>query len=148
MKPSERCYEFIKEFEGLRLNSYKDVVGIWTIGYGSIMYPDGSKVKSGETITKERADEMLEWEINIKAKSVDVFLSKCVISQNNFDALVSFAFNLGMGALQKSTLLKKVIKNPKDETIRSEFMKWNNAGGKPVAGLTRRRKSEADFYFS
>lgn len=148
MKPSQTCYDFIKKFEGLRLNSYKDVVGIWTIGYGSIMYPDGEKVKEGETITKERADELLEWEINLKAKSVDAFLSKNLISQCNFDSLVSFAFNLGIGALQKSTLLKKVIKNPKDVTIRSEFRKWNNAGGKPVAGLTRRRKEESDLYFS
>jgi lysozyme len=75
-------------------------------------------------------------------------LIKVELSDNQFSALVSFAFNLGAGALSKSTLLKKVNANPEDESIRAEFAKWDKAGGKQLRGLTRRRKAEADLYFS
>jgi lysozyme len=79
-------------------------------------------------------------------KSVDSFC-RDDINQNQFDALVSFAYNLGVGNLKSSTLLKKVNANPSDPTIRDEFMKWVNGGGKKLPGLVKRRQAEADLYF-
>lgn len=148
MNLSDQLYSFIKNFEGCRLKAYNDGVGIMTIGYGSTMYPEGTRVKEGDMITQERAEFMLKWEVILKAKSVAAFLYNVVLKQQQFDALVSFAYNVGVGNLQKSTLLKKVKLNPNDESIRDEFMKWNKAGGKTLEGLTRRRAAEADLYFS
>jgi len=148
MTPSNKCVDLIKRFEGCKLNAYLDPVGIPTIGYGSIMWPDGKRVKLGQKITLQQAEDMLKWEIDIKAKPVNSLLAKVAVNQNQFDALISFAYNLGIGALTRSTLLKKVIANPCDVSIRDEFMKWVNAGGKKLAGLVRRRKAEADLYFS
>ena len=154
MKPSESLYRTVKQFEGYRLEAYKDSAGVPTIGFGTIMYPDGKRVKMGDTITPVYADACLRWEVDNKTKSVAAFVSNVVLTQNQFDALVSFAYNLGVGALQKSTLLKKVIKDPNDTTIRDEFMKWNKVTDPvtknkiPVRGLTRRRQAEADLYFS
>jgi lysozyme len=70
------------------------------------------------------------------------------ISQSQFDALCSFAYNVGIGNLQKSTLIKKVNTNPSDPTIKDEFIKWNKGAGKVLAGLTKRRQAESDLYFS
>ena len=148
MTPSNKCVELIKRFEGCKLNAYLDPIGIPTIGYGSIMWPDGKRVKLGQKITLQQAEDMLKWEIDIKAKPVNSLLAKVAVNQNQFDALISFAYNLGIGALTRSTLLKKVIANPCDASIRDEFNKWVNAGGKKLAGLVRRRKAEADLYFS
>jgi lysozyme len=150
MKPSEQAYKIIKQFEGVRLKAYRDPVGIWTIGYGTTYYPDGSSVKQYDSITIDRADFLLRWQVLAKAGEVDK-LVKC-LTQNQFDALVSFAYNVGTGALKKSTLLKKVLANPNDPTIEQEFLKWNKARIKgvltPLLGLTKRRQSEADLYFS
>lgn len=148
MTPSNKCVELIKRFEECKLNAYLDPIGIPTIGYGSIMWPDGKRVKLGQKITLQQAEDMLKWEIDIKAKPVNSLLAKVAVNQNQFDALISFAYNLGIGALTRSTLLKKVIANPCDASIMDEFMKWVNAGGKKLAGLVRRRKAEADLYFS
>lgn len=146
MKPSENCYNTIKQFEGLRLNAYLDAVKVPTIGYGNTFYENGQKVRIGDKITKERADELLKFTVDDFAESVSLRLTAAV-NQNQFDALVSFAYNVGTGALAKSTLLKKVNANPCDPSIRTEFMKWDKAGGKVLAGLTKRRKLEADLYF-
>lgn len=148
MKVSQTGIDLIKSFEGLRLKSYKDSAGVWTIGYGTIMYPGGQKVTEGETITRQQAEEYLSYEVELKAASVRAFTASLNLSQHQFDALVSFAYNLGVGALQRSTLLKKVKVNKYDPTIRDEFMKWVNAGGRRLQGLVRRRKAEADLYFS
>lgn len=151
MTPSRDCYELIKSFEGLSLAAYKDpgsANGLpITIGYGTTMYDDGRKPKLGDVITKDRAQFLLEWEVNNKAKSVAAFLSKTNIKQCQFDGCVSFAYNCGVGAFQRSTLLKKIKANPNDPSIRAEFLKWNKAGGKTMKGLIRRRTAEADLYF-
>ena len=146
MKPSDNCYNLIKQFEGCRLKAYKDPIGIWTIGYGTIIYPDGAKVKEGDSITSERADFLLRWQVLTKSGEVDKVAKG--VNQNQFDALVSFAYNVGSGALKKSTLLKKLLINPNDPTIEQEFLKWNKAGGKELNGLTKRRQAESDLYFS
>lgn len=146
MKPSETCYSLIKQFEGLRLNAYLDSVGVPTIGWGSTFYEDGRRVRMGEKITKEQADTLFKKVVDNFAAEADKRILSAV-NQNQFDAIVSFTYNVGTGALAKSTLLKKVNANPCDPSIRDEFLKWDKAGGKVLAGLTKRRKQEADLYF-
>lgn len=145
MKPSESCYSLIRSFEGKRLKAYKDSVGIWTIGFGTTFYPDGSKVKPTDSITEERADFLLKWQVLTKSGEVDKIVKG--VNQNQFDALVSFAYNLGSGALKKSTLLKKLLVDPNDKSIEEEFLKWNKANGIALTGLTKRRQAESDLYF-
>jgi len=147
-KASQKGLDLIKRFEGLKLKPYQCPAGIPTIGYGNTYYPSGAKVKlTDPAITKEKAEELLKFLLTSYEKGVDSFC-RDDINQNQFDALTSFAYNVGVGNLQKSTLIKKVNKNPNDTTIRAEFMKWNKGGGKVLLGLTRRRQAEADLYFS
>jgi lysozyme len=152
MLPGKNCFDFIKSKEGLKLKSYQDSAGIWTIGYGTIMYEDQTPVKKGDEITQERAEKLIEQEITAKSVKINAALSSTSINQNQFDALVSFAYNVGTGGLLGSTLLKRVKTNPSDPSIRDAFLMWNKArvDGKLVAvqGLTNRRKAEADLYFS
>jgi lysozyme len=147
MNPGKSCIELVKEFEGCYLDAYKDPIGIPTIGIGTIKYPDGRKVKMGDKITLKQAEELLMHELNTKAIAIQHHFFNVAINQNQFDALLSFTYNLGVGALGKSTLLKKVKHNHNDPAIRNEFMKWVRAGGKVLPGLVRRRKAEADLYF-
>jgi lysozyme len=147
MRINDKGIALIKSFEGCKLRAYQDSVGIWTVGYGATFYQDGSKVKSVDILTQQQADDLLNYHVNLFADKVKPLI-KGELSDNQFSALVSFAFNLGAGALSKSTLLKKVNANPEDESIRAEFAKWDKAGGKQLRGLTRRRKAEADLYFS
>ena len=148
MKPSINCINLIKQFEGYRSKAYLDAVGVPTIGYGSTMWNDGKKVKLGETITLDSAGVLLYWQVN----KMCVILDALTLNQNQYDALSSFIYNIGSGAFSKSTLLKKVKINPKDETIRNEFLKWNkgrvNGLLTELKGLTIRRKAESDLYFS
>ena len=147
MKLNEAGKSLIKSFEGLKLTAYKCSANKDTIGYGNTFYEDGSKVKPGDKITKERAESLFELiaaEFEAKVKQLNL----PNLSDNQFSALVSFAYNAGLTNLVKSTLFRKVRANPNDATIRDEFMKWNKAGGKVLNGLTRRRKAEADLYFS
>ena len=147
-KASQKGLDLIKRFEGLKLKPYLCPASIWTIGYGNTYYPSGAKVKGTDpAITKEKAEELLKFLLTSYEKGVDSFC-RDDINQNQFDALTSFAYNVGVGNLQKSTLIKKVNKNPNDPSIRAEFMKWNKGGGKVLLGLTRRRQAEADLYFS
>ena len=147
-KASQKGLDLIKRFEGLKLKPYLCPASIATIGYGNTYYPSGAKVKlTDPAITKEKAEELLKFLLTSYEKGVDSFC-RDDINQNQFDALTSFAYNVGVGNLQKSTLIKKVNRNPNDPTIRAEFMKWNKGGGKVLLGLTRRRQAEADLYFS
>jgi lysozyme len=146
-KTGDAGINMIKTFEGLRLKPYACPAGIPTIGYGNTFYENGTKVKlSDPAITEERATELLKNSLISFEKYVD---SYCIdtITQNQFDALVSFCYNVGPGNLKKSSLLKKVNVNPNDETIRDAFMKWITGGGKVLKGLVRRRTAEADLYF-
>lgn len=139
--------EIIKSFEGFRSAPYKCPAGIPTIGYGATFYPDGKKVTLlDEHINEERATDLLKSMLVSFERYVDSYC-RDDINQNQFDALVSFAYNLGPANLKSSTLLKKVNSNPSDETIRAEFMKWVKAGGKTLKGLVRRREAEANLYF-
>jgi lysozyme len=146
MKLNKAGADLIKSFEGLKLNAYKCSANKETIGYGNTFYEDGSPVKMGDTITKERADSLFELIADSFAVKVKICIQKD-INENQFAALVSFAYNCGIGNLKSSTLLRKVNTNPNDATIREEFLKWNKASGKVLAGLTRRREAEANLYF-
>jgi len=137
----------IKKYEGLKLQAYICPAGIPTIGYGSTFYENGSKVVLGEKISIERADILLMNTV-LKFEQSIRDLVKSKVNDNQIGALTSFAFNVGVGNLKKSTLLKKVNANPADQSIRVEFMKWNKAGGKVLNGLTKRRAEEADLYFT
>jgi lysozyme len=147
MKPSGNALKIIKQFEGLRLNAYLDQVGIATIGYGNTRYPDGAKVNLGDKISIEKADAMLFFSLNDFAYWINHYVQTS-LTQNQFDALCSFTYNVGIGAFRKSTLLKKVNLNPNDPTIEMEFLKWNKAKGKVLPGLTKRRQQESDLYFA
>jgi lysozyme len=153
MKASQKGIDFIKSFEGCKLTAYKDSAGIPTVGYGTIQYPDGTPVKMGDVISSQRAKDLLAHEVALKTVGVQAAIKGLTLTQNQVDALISFAYNCGIRALQLSTLLKKVKANPNDPTIRAEFMKWNKARNpktkklEPVPGLTRRRAAEADLYF-
>ncbi len=147
-KTGSKGIELIKSFEGFRSKPYKCPAGVPTIGYGATFYPNGKKVTMADTpITEEMGTELLLSMLGSFERYVD---SYCVdtITQNQFDALVSFVYNLGPANLKSSTLLKKVNINPEDETIRVEFMKWVKAGGKTLQGLVKRRTAEADLYFA
>lgn len=141
MKIGEKGIDLIKTFEGCRLQSYQDSVGVWTIGYG---HTQG--VFAGQTITQEDAEALLRQDLSDFSKSVSRLVYGHNITQEQFDALVSFAYNLGVANLKSSTLLKKVKADPNDATIADEFRRWVYAGGKKLTGLVRRRESEAMLY--
>lgn len=144
---SSKLRELVKHFEGCKLTSYVCSAGHNTIGYGNTFYENGVKVKPGDKITQQRAEELLDV-ILIKFVQQTNELIKSNVNQNQRDALTDFAYNCGIGNLKSSTLLKKVNADPNDKTIRDEFMKWNKGGGKVLNGLTRRREAEANLYFS
>ena len=143
MKPSKNAIDLIKKWEGLYLESYLCPAKVPTIGYGTIRYPDGSKVKLGEKISLQKAEDLLIHEVN----KINIPL---ILNQNQYDALVSFVYNLGMGNFLKSTLYRKCKVNPYDLTIRDEFLKWSkarvNGELKRLKGLVRRRTDEYNLY--
>ena len=143
-KVSKNGLDFIAKEEGVVLKPYKCSAGVPTIGIGSTYYEDGTKVKMTDSpITKERAYTLFE---NV-LKHYEMCVYTCTrddINQNQFDALVSLAFNIGTNALKKSTLIKRVNKDPKGNDIEGAFLMWKNAGGKPI--LLNRRKREYALY--
>ncbi len=152
---NDKCITLIKSFEGISLKPYHgeaDRPDIFTIGYGTIQYPPdylgGKRVAlTDPVITEEMAASFLKYDVTQKSTAIDPLL-RDDLTPDQFGALISFAYNLGEGALKTSTLRLKVNANPNDLTIRQEFMKWVHANGKVQPGLRRRRKAEADLYFS
>lgn len=160
--------------EGLKLKPYLCSAGVPTIGYGSTMYPNGRKVTMKDPpISLQRAEEIFDWHLNLVENDVKHLLGADILSlgiidirkpeiknekvaQQRFDSLVSLAYNIGSDidmddipeGLGDSRLLKKVIANPCDVTIRTEFMKWVNAKGNRIPGLVNRREYEANWYFA
>lgn len=139
MKISPAGLELIKQFEGFRAKAYQCQAGVWTIGYGTT-----KNIQKGDTITEARATALLTHDI-IDAEESVTRLVKVPLNQNQFDALVSFVYNCGVGNFGKSTLLKLVNKGDFIGAV-GEFPKWNKAAGKPSAGLTRRRQAEAALF--
>lgn len=136
----------LQRSEGCKLVAYLDSANIPTIGYGTIRYPDGRRVKMGDTCTQEQADAWFRHDLTRFERDVDE-LTVDAIQQRQFDALVSFAYNVGTGNYRNSTLRKKVNFAPDDPAIRAQFMRWFHAGGEAIQGLWNRRHREADFYF-
>lgn len=142
MKISAKGLKLIQDFEGLELTAYKDAVGVLTVGWGST----GPHVKVGMTITQQQAEALLLSDVSRFERGV-TDLVKVPLSQNQFDSLVSFSFNLGLANLKSSTLLRKL--NSLDYAGAAlEFPRWNKAGGKVLAGLTRRREAEKKLFLS
>lgn len=137
----------IRKYEGCKLKAYQCSANVWTIGVGNTRYEDGSSVKPGDTITQERADKLFVILLDQFAANLRPLITS-KINDNQFGALLSFAYNAGIGAFSKSTLRKVVNANPNNQVIRLEFMKWTKAGGQVLLGLQRRRAAEADLYFT
>lgn len=134
--------ELIKSFEGLRLKAYKCPAGVWTIGYGHT-----KGVKEGDVITEQEAEDMLKkdvvgFEINVRGAVIPN------LNDHQYDALTSFAYNVGLGNFRKSTLLRLINSGiTAREDITNQFMRWVYAGGKKLTGLVRRRTAEVELYF-
>lgn len=143
---SKDGYDLIKSFEGLETTAYKDSAGIWTIGYGTIKYPNGTRVAEGDKISQAQAQSYLESD----SKWVDACLDKHIkvkVSQKQFDALASLVYNIGETAFSSSTLLKKL--NAGDyKGAGDQFDVWVNAGGKRVQGLVNRRAKEKALFLA
>lgn len=143
---SQKGIDFIAKEEGCVLHPYKDSVGVWTIGIGSTYWENGQKIKSTDpVISQERAYKLFRDVVKSYETAVHS-LTRDDINQNQFDALVSLCYNIGVNGFRKSTLLKKVNANPKDPSITEAFKMWSMAGVKPI--LLGRRIREAKLYFS
>ena len=141
MKTSPKGITLIKEFEGLRLKAYKCPGGVWTIGYGHT-----AGVKPGMVISEAQAEEYLMADLIASEKYLNDL--RLAINQNQFDALISFIYNVGTGNFSRSTLLRKVRANPQDNSIMDEFLRWVYSKGRVLPGLQRRRLAEMKLYFS
>lgn len=141
MKISDQGIALIKEFEGCELTAYVCPAGVLTIGVGHT----GRDVHAGQTITEEEADELLRKDLETFERCVNNYVGP--VTQSQFDALVSFAFNLGCDALRNSTLLRK-LNDGDDVGAADEFGKWVKAGGKVLPGLVRRREAEKALFLS
>ena len=138
--------DLICNFEGKRLTAYDDGVGVWTIGFGTTVYPNGIKVKKGDTCTEAQAKAYMAHDL----KKFEATVNKAVtvqLNQNQFDALVSLAYNIGTNAFSKSTLVKKLNAND-IRGAADQFDVWVNAGGKRMQGLVNRRAKEKALFLS
>ena len=144
MRMSADGLALVKEFEGLRLKAYKCPAAVWTIGYGHTSAAGAPLVSADMVISKENAEEILKRDM-VQYEDGVRGLVKVGLTQGQFDALVDFAYNAGVGALAKSTLLKKVNAEKFDE-VPAEFMKWTKGGGKELPGLVRRRRAEVKLW--
>ena len=146
MQTSEKGIALIQQFEGCKLTAYQDSVGVWTIGYGWTQPVDGKPIRAGMTIKQETAERLLKTGL-VSYESDVSRLVKVGLTQWQFDALVSFTYNLGARSLSTSTLLRKL--NAGDYAgAADEFLRWNKAGGKVLNGLTRRREAERALFLS
>ena len=136
MKISQEGLSLIKKFEGCELEAYKCAAGVWTIGYGST-----KGVKEGDTITQDGADKLLAEEMQEYEGYINDMVS-VPLKQNEFDALVSWVFNLGPSNLKASTMLK-VLNEGKYHEVPKQILRWNKVNGVPNEGLIKRRKSES-----
>jgi lysozyme len=147
MKTGERGLKLIKEFEGCKLKAYQCPAGVWTIGIGSTHYGDGTPVTKNRTLPNEGAAMALlaatigQYEKAVNATGVE-------LTQNEYDALVCLCYNIGAGNFFKSTLVKMLKAGDDKAEIAQQFLRWDKSGGKPLAGLTRRRNAEAELFLT
>ncbi|UYL86103.1 lysozyme [Acinetobacter phage vB_AbaM_BP10] len=144
MTTSDTGINLISTFEGTRLTAYDDGVGVWTIGIGTTIYPNGTKVKKGDTCTSEQAKTYFKHDL-VKFENVVNESVKVPLSQNQFDALVSLTYNIGSGAFKNSTLLK-LLNNGDYQGAADQFPAWKKAGGRVLEGLVKRRAAERDLF--
>jgi lysozyme len=147
MKLDSKGIKILEELEGLELKSYKCSADVWTIGLGNTFYEDGSKVKEGQVISKERAYLLF----NLISKRFEKAINENVkveISQNQFNALFCFVYNIGITGFKNSTLLRLLNINPKDANIAKQFLRWNKINAVESKGLTNRRIKESSLYFT
>jgi lysozyme len=140
MNISAAGIKLIESFEGVRLTAYQDIKGIWTIGVGHT----GTDVRPGMTITQAQAEQLLLADVAHAVATVNSCVT-VTLNQDEFDALVDFAFNAGCGALEGSTLLKD-LNGGNYTAAADQFEDWDHAAGKVVAGLLRRREAEAEMF--
>ncbi len=139
MKTSNKGLDLIKNYEGCKLYAYRDSVGVATIGYGHT-----KNVKMGMAITQAQADKFLQDDVMPIEKALNAMNTN--FTQAQFDALVSWCFNLGLGNFNSSTMKKYIVARKDDLVITNQMVKWHNAGGKPLLGLKRRRVVEANMF--
>ncbi|KIA79438.1 lysozyme [Chromobacterium amazonense] len=142
MQTSSNGIQLIQQFEGLRLTAYQDSVGVWTIGYGHT----GPDVRAGLSISDSQATQLLSQDLRRFEQGVSN-LVKVAINQNQFDALISFSYNLGLGNLQSSTLLR-LLNQGDYRGAAGQFPLWDKAGGKVLPGLQKRRQAEQALFLS
>ncbi len=141
---SDSGVDLIRSFESLELKAYDDGVGVPTIGYGTTIYPNGKRVQYGDTCTIEQAKSFMKYDLKRFTEAVNGSV-KVQVNQNQFDALVSLTYNIGISAFNGSTLLKKL--NASDyKGAAAQFDVWNKAGGKVMRGLTNRRAKERKLF--
>lgn len=143
MATSNSGIRMIKSFEGLSLRAYRCPAGVMTIGYGHT-----GNVREGQTCTEMEAEMWLREDIRNAERTVGRIQASRPLRQNEYDALVSFAYNVGVNAFERSTLYSKVTADPDDPSIRQEFKKWIYSNGNVLPGLVSRRDAEADMYFN
>jgi lysozyme len=158
MNVSPKCLESIAHHEGVRQKPYRDSVGLWTVGVGHLMYPEQTKIPVDQRggfplraedfriFSMEEVDAILRADLARFERGVSSFCP-VALTQGQFDALVSFSFNVGLGTLQRSTLRQKVLRGDM-EAAADEFLKYNKAGGKVLKGLDTRRKDERAMFLS
>lgn len=149
MKASAAARAEIKDFEGLRLKAYRCQAGHWTIGYGSLLMPSGRRVRHGDTVSRAEAEALFDREVAEFENQLDRALAAdgLTVTQNQYDALLSFVFNLDIARLTGSTLWKK-LKAGDIKGAGAEFPRWVYAAGKPSKGLTRRREWESELFLT
>jgi lysozyme len=158
MNISARCIEDIKHHEGVRQKPYRDSVYLWTVGVGHLMYDSQARLpvdqrmavqllpQDNRTLSMEEVDAILRADLARFERGVSTFCP-VPLTQGNFDGLVSFAFNVGLGTLQRSTLRQKVLRGD-IQGAADEFLKYNKAGGKVLKGLVTRRNDERALFLS
>ncbi|MGV5004808.1 lysozyme [Acinetobacter variabilis] len=144
MHVSPNGVDLICNFEGLRLKAYDDGVGVWTIGFGTTKYPSGIRVKKGDTCTLDQAKAYMQNDLKAFEQTVNSVV-KVPVNQNQFDALVSLAYNIGSTAFKNSTLVKR-LNEGNYKSAANQFDVWVNAGGKRMQGLVNRRAAEKALF--
>lgn len=144
MKVDAAGIDLIGQFEGLRLDAYDDGVGVWTIGWGTTVYPNGQKVKKGDKITLEQAKQYKAHDLAKFEKAINDTV-KAPLNQNQFNALVSLAYNIGVSAFTNSTLVKR-LNEGNYKAAADQFLVWVNAGSKRMQGLVNRRNKERELF--
>lgn len=139
MKPSQACVDLVKEFEGFRPTAYLCPAGVWTIGYGTT-----ENVDPGDEVTEQEAEEMLMDDLLEASKAIDDLVD-VELTQQQYDALTSFVYNVGRDAFRNSTMLRLLNAGDYDGAAK-QFPRWNKGGGRVLAGLARRREVERQVF--